>query len=132
MKKWVCVILATVMIGLCCVCFSGCRQSTIVSYNVSKEADSFNVVRRITVINCRTNTVLYEMTGVISIRTDSDGDLNVIVDKGDGTYQKHFIHLNEWTTYTVEDLGCSDVSKYQFEFNILPEYFPGFTVTSDE
>ena len=128
-------IISIIFIALICIagCFvSGCRQSTIVSYNVSKEADSFNVVRRITVINCRTDKVLYVMTGVLALKTDVDGDLNVICDKGDGTFSKHFIHLNKWTTYTVEDLGSTMVSQYKYEFNILPENFPGFVVTSDE
>ena len=36
---------------------TGCdeRQVTRVSYNVSKEADNFNVTRRLTVINTRTD-----------------------------------------------------------------------------
>jgi len=72
------------------------------------------------------------MTGVLALKTDADGDLNIICESDDGTYKKHFIHLNEWTTYTVEDLGSSMVSQYKYEFNILPEYFPGFVVTSDE
>ena len=131
MKKIICII----FIALICIagCFvAGCRQSTIVSYNVSKEADAFNVVRRITVINCRTDKVLYVMTGVLALKTDTDGDLNVICELPDGTYTKHFIHLNDWTTYTVEDMGSSMVSQHKYEFNILPEYFPGFVVTSDE
>ena len=127
MKKTISVILVGLIMILCC----GCRQSTIVSYNVSKEADAFNVVRRITVINCRTDNVLYVMTGVMSLKTETDGDLDIICELPDGTYTKHFIHLNEWITYTVEDLGCSEVSNYQFEFNILPG-LPGVTVTTDD
>jgi hypothetical protein len=54
---------------------SGCREAERVSYNVSKEADSFNVTRRITVFNVRTDKVLWQMTGNFSTQS-SNGDLD--------------------------------------------------------
>ena len=43
------IIVILLMAGI--LMLSGCRQADRVSWNVSKEADSFNVVRRLTVIN---------------------------------------------------------------------------------
>ncbi len=40
---------------------------------------------------------------------------------GDGKYKKHFIGLNEWTLYVVEDVSGASVSKYHYEVNFLPE-----------
>ena len=46
MKKFIAVILALVM-GACLL--TGCsRESDMVSYNIGKEADNFNVTRRLT------------------------------------------------------------------------------------
>ena len=55
--------------------FSGCveREATIVSHNISKEADNFNVVRRLTVINTRTDKCILQMTGKMSIEDQTDG-----------------------------------------------------------
>lgn len=116
------------IIGLC-----GCqRESDVVAYNISKEADQFNVVRRITVINCRTDKVLYQLTGTFSLQNSMHNELEVICELPDQTYAKHFIYLNEWTTYTVEDLSGTDVDKYSYELNFLPENIPGVKITSSD
>lgn len=38
---------------------TGCQQSDRVSYNISKQADNFNTIRQITVINCLKGDVLF-------------------------------------------------------------------------
>lgn len=129
MKKVICIILSLVFVT---ALFAGCRESDKVAYNVSKEADQFNVVRRLTVINCRTDKPLFQITGTFALKTDTDNDLNVICEIGDGVYTKHFVHLNEWTTYTVEDLTGAKVDKYSYEINFLPEYLPGFKITKSD
>lgn len=125
MKKLVAIILCLMMVmGLC-----GCRQSTRVSYNVSKEADAFNVVRRLTVINTRTDKVLLQLTGTFAIKTDTaNRELNIICELADGTYQKHFVYLNAWTAYVVEDISGSEVSKYSYELNFLPAMVPSVKI----
>ena len=112
---------------------TGCRQSERVSYNVSKEADNFNVVRRLTVINARTDKPVFELIGTFSIETDStDNQLEVICETGKNEYKKHFISLNEWTIYVVEDIGGADVNKYRYEVNFLPEMILPVTVTNND
>ena len=121
MKK----ILITVLCIACLiVLLAGCdqRQSDDVSYNLSKEADNFNIVRQLTVINSRSDDILFQMTGKMSIETDtSDNQLEVVVEDENGIYHKHFIYLNDWTTYVVEDLGGAEVSKYHYTLNYNPK-----------
>jgi len=106
---------------LCVVVLAGCTQADTVRYNITQEADSFNVTRRITVFNTRTDKVLMQMTGVMSLKTDGDTkELNVIVKDGE-TYHKHMIFLNDDTTYVVEDIGGADVSRSAYEIHFLPE-----------
>jgi hypothetical protein len=69
------------VIALCMVMLSftltGCQsEADKVSYNLSLEADNFNVVRQLTVIDCITGDVLFQMTGRISIKADK-GDINL-------------------------------------------------------
>ena len=100
---------------------TGCTQADTVRHNLTEDADSFNITRRITVFNTRTDKVLMQMTGVMSIKTDSDTkELNVLVKDG-GTYYKHLIYLNDDTTYVMEDIGGADVSRSAYEIHFLPE-----------
>lgn len=102
--------------------FTGCDQADRVSKNLSKEADNFNVVRQLTVINCIQGDVLFQMTGKLSITADiEDNQLEVVVEDEDGNYQKHFIGLSDNVTYVVEDLRASDVSKYKYTLNFNPK-----------
>lgn len=111
------------MVALACVLATGCgTESSRVSYNLSKEADNFNVVRQITVINCIKGDVLFQMSGKMSINADTaDNQLEVIVEDG-GTYVKHFIGLSDNVTYVVEDLnlGANEVKKYKYTLNFNP------------
>ena len=111
---------------------TGCTQSGRVSENISQEADNFNIVRRITVINARTDTVLLQLTGTFSLRNNSNNELEVICELEDGKYQKHYVYLNEYTLYVVEDLSGSNVSKYSYELNFLPKMIPGVKITSKD
>jgi hypothetical protein len=100
---------------------TGCTQADTVRHNITENADSFSITRRITVFNTRTDKVLMQMTGVMSIKTDSDTkELNVLVKDGE-TYYKHLIYLNDDTTYVMEDVGGADVSRSAYEIHFLPE-----------
>ena len=107
---------------LVCVATTGCEtQVTRVSYNLSQEADNFNDVRQITVINCLQGDVLFQMTGKMSITADtSDNQLEIIVEDENGEYKKHFIGLSDNVTYVVEDITSNDVSKYKYTLNFNP------------
>lgn len=114
------------------MCISGCRDSSKVSYNVSQEADNFNVLRRFAVINTRTDKVEFELIGAFSLDATAYPKISVIVEKENGEYLKHIIGLNENTFYVVEDLGGAKVNKYKYEVNYIPESILPFTITEKE
>lgn len=97
-----------------------CREADRVSYNISKQADNFNVVRRITVINCIQGDVLFVMEGKMSIE-DTGTQLSVIVANDDGTYKKHIVGLSDNVTYTLEDLSCNYVDAYRYNIWFNPK-----------
>ena len=119
MKKAM-VLILTVMMA---IGFTGCqRESDKVSYNLSKEADSFNVVRQITVINCIQGDTLFQMTGKMSIKADTaDNQLEITVEDENGSYKKHFIGLSDNVTYVVEQISNKHVSKYKYTLNYNPK-----------
>ena len=103
--------------------FTGCTESERVSYNLSKEADNFNVVRQLTVINCIEGDVLFQMTGKLSITADTEDNQLEIIAEEDGTYVKHFVGLSDNVTYVIEDLnlGKNEVDKYHYTLNFNPD-----------
>lgn len=130
MKKRILTILVVVMAAITLV---GCEtEAQRVSYNLSQEADNFNIVRQLTVINCIEGDVLFQMTGKLSIEADAaDNQLEIIVEDG-GTYVKHFVGLSDNVTYVVEDLnlGANDVAKYKYTLNFNPNMWIPVNVES--
>ena len=116
-KAFIAAILLTVL------CLTGCEtEAQRVSYNISQEADNFNTIRQITVINCIQGDVLFQMTGKMSITADTnDNQLEVISEDDNGKYKKHFIGLSDNVTYVVEDITDGDVSKYHYTLNFNPK-----------
>lgn len=99
---------------------AACREADRVSHNLSKEADNFNIVRKITVINAIQGEILYQMTGKMSIHHSAeDQQLEIIAQDDNGGYKKHFIGLSDNVTYVVEDITGAEVSntKYTITFN---------------
>ena len=109
----------------------GCRESDKVSYNVSQEADNFNVVRRVAVINARTDKIEFEVVGRISINAGSD-QLEIIVEVEKGEYKKHIVNMTEWNMYVVEDLEGAEVNEYKYKVNYMPESIVPFAVTENK
>ena len=134
MKRFVAIIVMLVVLGVVAVSMTGCvDQATIVSNNVSKEADNFNVTRRLTVINTRTDKCLLQMTGKMSLEDVNNGlAVLVEVDRAKGIYQKHWVYLNKDTTYTVEDLNGVSVSKYAYELEFMPQQLAPVRITANE
>ena len=101
------------------------------SANISQEADNFNVTRKLTVLNARTDTILLELTGTFALKkNNSSSELEVIIETAEGKYQKDYVYLNDYTMYVVEDISGSDVDKYHYEINFLPQW--GLKVTHND
>ena len=127
MKKLMVIMVLCIMVILAVGCNE--READDVSYNLSLEADNFNVVRKLTVINCIANDVLFQMVGKISITKDSmDNQLEIIVEDENGQYQKHFIGLSDNVTYVVEQTRAKNTDKYKYILNYNPKMLIPVTV----
>jgi len=106
--------------GLC----SGCNdtEASRASYNLSQEADNFNINRQVTVINCIQGDTIFQMTGRMAINKDnSDNQLEVTVETSKGVYEKKIIGLSDNVTYLVDDLGPTQVDQYSYTLNYNPK-----------
>lgn len=111
----------------------GCTEAEKVSYNVSQDADNFNVIRRLTVINTRSHKPVFELVGQFSIEVDNeDNQLEVVCETGKNEYKKHFVGLNDETMYVIEDIGGAKVNKYKYEVNFLPKSIVPVDITTKD
>lgn len=125
MKRFISILL----IALTIVTLSACSQAERASYNISREADRFNVTRRLVVINARSDKPIFELIGNFSLANNGVNELEITCEVEQGKYKKHFVYLNEWTIYTVEDVSGAYVSNYHYEVNYLPEMIVPVTIT---
>ena len=118
------------IMGAAAIFLSGCTEANKVSENIKKEADNFNVYRRVVVINTRTDKVEFEVIGKMSVNVGTNR-LDCIVEDN-GRYYKHIINLTNNNMFVVEDLGGADVSQYKYEINYIPESIIPFTITESK
>ena len=129
MKK----VLISLLVGISVIGMVGCTEANTVSTNISKEADNFNVTRRLVVINGRTDTIIFSLVGKFSLTVDQEeNQLEVIAEVRDGVYRKHFIGLSDEIQYFVEDVGDNEVSKYRYEVEFMPEKVIPVKITDNE
>ena len=125
MKK----ILLTIMIFVLSIMLVGCTELNQVSYNLGQEADNFNITRRIVVYNARTDKLVFELIGNFAIDNNLNNELEIVCETDTNVYKKHFVYLNEYTMYVVEDVSGAFVDKYHYEVNYIPEQIIPVTFT---
>lgn len=102
----------------------GCSEADKVNANMSKQADYFECERKIVVYNARTDKVILECEGYMSISNNASGELVVTVKTGANTYKKNYIYLNTYTLYTVEDITGTHTDPYHYKMIFHTEVLP--------
>lgn len=121
MKKFICffLLLCTLLI------FAGCSEADKVNMNISKQADYFECERKITVYNARTDNIILEAEGYMSISNNEHSELIVTVKTGPNEYKKNYVYLNDYTMYAVEDITGTHTDPYHYKLywhtDILPD-----------
>ncbi|MEE1027547.1 MAG: hypothetical protein UH211_02555 [Agathobacter sp.] len=120
MKK----IFAMLLVLLMCFSMCACTAAENVNYNLSQAADNFECLRKITVYNARTDLIVMEMEGAMSISNNSSNELVVTCKTGPGEYKKNYIYLNEYVIYVVEDITGTTTNPYHYKvhfYTALPD-----------
>lgn len=111
MKRIICIFLLAL---LTLSCFASCTAAENVNHNLSQAADNFQVVRKITVYNARTDLIVMEMEGYMSISNNATNELVVTCMTGAGQYKKNYVYLNEYVIYVVEDISGTTTDPYHY------------------
>ncbi|MGW6376258.1 beta-sandwich lipoprotein [Rhodococcus sp. NPDC055112] len=108
-------------IALAGIALTGCAtDADVVSENLSKAADQFEINRRIVFFNGITDTYLLTIEGRCAI--DDDGNqLEVTCKTQGGEYKKHFLGLSDNVSYVAEQLEGASVSADHYRVIFKPE-----------
>lgn len=101
---------------------AGCTEADRVNVNISKQADYFECERKITVYNARTDMVILEEEGYMSISNNQSGELVCTVKVGPNEYKKNYIYLNQYTMYVVEDITGTHTDPYHYKLYFHTEF----------
>lgn len=125
MKKILILFLVAILsFGIC----AGCSEASKVNYNMNKQADYFNCERKITVYNARTDTVILEAEGYMSISNNATDELVVTCKVGPNEYKKNYIYLNSYTLYVVEDISGTHTDPYHYKLYFHTQILPAVEV----
>lgn len=120
MKK----IIYGILIAVAMLAFVSCTAADNVNHNLSQAADNFEVMRKITVYNARTDLIVMEMEGYMSISNNSTSELVVTCKTGASQYKKNYVYLNEYVIYVVEDITGTSTNPYHYKvkfYGALPD-----------
>lgn len=118
MKK----LLALVLSLMAMFVAAGCaNDADVVSNNISKEADKFNILRRVVFYNGITDSYMLTIEGYCSLGNyDDAGELTVTCKVSGTDYKKHFLGLSDNVTYFVEQLDGANVSPDHYKVIFKP------------
>lgn len=113
MKK----VISLILVVLCLFCFASCTAADNVNHNLTQAADNFECLRRITVYNARTDLIVMEMEGYMSLSNNSTSELVVTCKVGANEYKKNYVYLNEYVIYVVEDITGITTDPYHYKIH---------------
>ena len=106
--------------ALAALALMGCsRDSTIVSQNLSRAADQFEIDRRVVFYNGITGEYMLVIEGRCSIEPVT-GRLEVVCKVGDGQYKKHFLGISDNVTYFAEQIDGASASTIHYRVIFKP------------
>lgn len=113
--KRIIILVLTILLIIGCLVITSCTAANNVNHNLSQAADNFQVARRITVYNARTDLIVMEMEGYMSISNNSTNELVVTCKTGTDQYKKNYVYLNEYVIYVVEDITGTVTDPYHYK-----------------
>lgn len=120
MKKIFAILLSVLLV----VSLAACSEADKVNYNMSKQADYFECERKITVYNARTDTVIFEAEGYMSISNNASNELVITCKTGPNEYKKNYVYLNAYTLYAIEDITGTHSDPYHYKFYFHTQVLP--------
>lgn len=118
--KTIVMILLGVIITTCVFLFSGCNQAATVTNNIQKDANKFNVYRKMTFVNLYTNEMLYSAEGYFSVQTTYSNDyqgqqeIGLVFMVGPNQYKMDYFSIDNNVVYVIEQIENTTTDPYHW------------------
>ena len=101
--------------------FTGCDDdASVVSRNLSKAADNFEIPRRVVFYNGITGEYMLTIEGLCSIE-NLNNRLAVTCKTSPSLFKKHFLGLSDNVSYIAEQLESSKTNAYHYRVTFKPQ-----------
>ncbi len=98
----------------------GCAQDAqVVSHNISRAADNFEINRRIVFYNGITGDYILTIEGLCS-QEDTGNKLAVTCKVSPGVFKKHFLKISDNVTYFSEQMDPASASTQHYRVTFKP------------
>lgn len=133
MKKIIKIMLA-LMIAVMMIFASGCNQAGTMRHNIQKEADKFNVYRKITFVNLYAGQLLYSAEGYFSVQTTYDNkyqgqqEIGLVFNVAKNEYKMDYFSIAENVCYVIEQAKNTTGDPYHWKivwYIAIPENVSG-------
>lgn len=120
MKKKIFILLIALIMPVI-VLFAGCSQAETVTHNIQKDADKFNVYRRISFVNLYTNEMLYSAEGYFSVQTTYDNDyqgqqeIGLVFKVGADEFKMDYFSIDNNVAYVIEQAENTTTNPYYWK-----------------
>ena len=123
--KVLAITIAVVFTGIFFSVSSGCNDAQMVQHNIARKSDRFDTYRKVTVLNLRSDKILLEIEGVLSIQNTEGNELAVIIKVSEKEYKMHYVYLAPEVVYLVEQVENTNTDPYHWYIRIhaiIPEF----------
>ena len=113
--------LAIALSSIAALALSSCSQeSEVAAYNVSQAAHNFEVNRRVVFYNGITGEYILTVEGLLSVATESEKKLSVIVKTGPSEYKKHYLGISDNVTWFCEQIDTVKADPFHYRVVFRP------------
>lgn len=118
MKNKILILLVTLIIPIIILC--GCNQASTVKNNIQKDADKFDVYRKMTFVNLYTNELLYSAEGYFSVQTTYSNDyqgqqeIGLVFKIGKNEYKMDYFSIDNNVVYVIEQVENTTTNPYHW------------------
>ncbi len=133
MKKIIKIMLA-LTIAIMTVFSIGCNQADTMKNNIQKEANKFNVYRKITFVNLYTGQLLYSAEGYFSVQSTYENnyqgqqEIGLVFNVAKNEYKMDYFSIAENVCYVIEQVENTTGNPYHWKivwYIALPENVGG-------
>lgn len=121
MKNKFVLLLLMLILPMTILLTTGCTIAETAKHNIQKEADKFDVYRKISFVNLYTNKLLYSAEGYFSVQTtyvnDYQGqqEIGLVFKVGANQYKMDYFSIDNNVAYVIEQIENTTTNPYYWK-----------------